>query len=1841
MKSFFKKLSIAMLMLTALYLPTKADIVTVPLVQGSLTSTCPFYTYWMDGAAYILYTNTEITAAGGATGTIKSLALNISSIDPDFDPINGFKIFMQNTTATTITAPVAVGWTQVYSVAVFNPLVTGWNTFSFNPANYFSYDGTKNLLIKICFNNASYSNYSNVMANAAAGMCLQRYQDMPTDDGCITEPSSTLSPSRPNLRFDIEMNPKLIAVYPPEGAIITAGSVVPETSLNQPAFSFKRTATQPAIYMTYTISGPSNNPQVIYRAAAEGTATYRIPIPTNLVGDPNAYKFNFTHAYGIAAHSDVNISNPNLKNTGRLDLSNPGISGGEYTVTAVFEIQGFPALTETRISKFIIALPWDITVAGITQPVTKNQLKYPLLGATGVPVRANVMNIGTQPVDSFSVKVVIYKGANIVMAPQPFIWVNKTTPLQTGAIAPITFPDFRPTTVGEYRVVVTTTLLQTQDLDPSNNIFPLPPNEHIFQVSYGTDAKVDQVLAPSGTTYIGRPITPSAKFSNQGVEDISEVPATMVIRDPNGVIVYDEVITVPSIPYTGSGYAIGTFKTTFIPHMIGVYTVTTNINPKGEGDPSDNTLTTTFTVVDALNGVYTISASGIGTRNYITIESAVQSLFERGVTGPVVFELPDNEYYVGHTSSYEPAIDFRSKIVGVDATNTITFRPSNSKTITRGGVIINLSSANGIGFIFGQTVNYPSPIAPVNSVNGSALKRIYANSEGYITFDGGEQKSLKFMIHSPSTQQFRTAFYMAEGAKNITVKNCLIEGQTSTTSLASSLPLVNFSFVTDIGKFTYEDNVRVTGSFSAGILLRNKTPYDAKSSNNFYSLDTIQISNILIENNEISHFGYGVVSLGIGILNYKKGIVNELLTYYNHDNKITKNLMHDLGRAGVFMGYEKNSEVSYNHIYNVMGTSDAAGIIVGGEARGTGLGYHNTDLMIVSNEINDIMANTISYGVKVEQSRNYLQETVSATKIFPNTPENITVANNAIWDIKANLLTTHRVGIYLATERNSAAPDFNTMMVAPKDSTYLSLRDKIVNNTIIIPDDNGAANTGNIAGLSIVGVREVMVYNNAIAILDQNSAPSVETNAAIFYMGKKPKAMDNNFDRNAFWLVNPNAAYYRFVETKADNSILNIGFASEFKTLNQWVNWTGADKYSVTYNFLNDLVFIGSNPTKLRVKSNPTPIGSKLNNRGTAVEGINFDIDGNPRGLANQRYDIGAFEFAGRVYTTDLEVSSITAPGAYTDLRTTSMFSDAEYIMTKAPIDVKTIIRNNGSILAVDKLVKVEIFREDTLGNFTSAPIVTKSVKATISTTDDQEISFGLADGLNNDDWTPATYSQLTGYNVPAHFKTMMPNVTPRYKIVISLPSDEVPSNNVLSNKIVRFYLKRSGLNMLLSLENSHITTVGTPTPTTLQLQQIAGRVNADSLIRAFNDIGWYQTKGENDHDFDLFERSGWETRSVNYPMYRTLAWSDASLKPLTISEINDLKAFTEAGRVGEKKNLIFASQEVARLNSLVTYPEGLSFLYNVLRVSPSSVRTFVGPSDQIVGVTLARNIQMDIIPTGFTGDTDPQGDIVTINNDGNGISRIGYYYVTPTSVGMNSKIMSVATSSIGTNVIYAGLDWRHFADPEAFIRSTMDYIETNGGTIIPVELLSFNANSIANRVELNWNTASEVNSSRFDVERADVNTTGAATFSKIDEKAASGNTNIITEYGPVIDRNVTAGKSYAYRLKMIDFNGDFKYSNEQIVTLDLAEGTLSINQIAPNPAINFANLEISLASDASVTVQIYDMSGRMTASQTFNNMNAGTNNISLDTKALVSGSYRLVISQNDAQATANITVVK
>jgi hypothetical protein len=140
----------------------------------------------------------------------------------------------------------------------------------------------------------------------------------------------------------------------------------------------------------------------------------------------------------------------------------------------------------------------------------------------------------------------------------------------------------------------------------------------------------------------------------------------------------------------------------------------------------------------------------------------------------------------------------------------------------------------------------------------------------------------------------------------------------------------------------------------------------------------------------------------------------------------------------------------------------------------------------------------------------------------------------------------------------------------------------------------------------------------------------------------------------------------------------------------------------------------------------------------------------------------------------------------------------------------------------------------------------------------------------------------------------------------------------------------------------------------------------------------------------------------------------------------------------------------------------------------------------------------------------------------------------------------------------------------------------------VPVELTSFTGKSNDGNVILSWSTATETNNQGFEILRSTQNDNNE--WKKIGFVSGHGTTTETQHYS-FTDNDIKPDK-YQYKLKQIDYDGTFEYS--QIVEVEVPfVNQFSLAQNYPNPFNPITNIEFRIAGFGFVTLKVYDILGR------------------------------------------------
>jgi len=238
------------------------------------------------------------------------------------------------------------------------------------------------------------------------------------------------------------------------------------------------------------------------------------------------------------------------------------------------------------------------------------------------------------------------------------------------------------------------------------------------------------------------------------------------------------------------------------------------------------------------------------------------------------------------------------------------------------------------------------------------------------------------------------------------------------------------------------------------------------------------------------------------------------------------------------------------------------------------------------------------------------------------------------------------------------------------------------------------------------------------------------------------------------------------------------------------------------------------------------------------------------------------------------------------------------------------------------------------------------------------------------------------------------------------------------------------------------------------------------------------------------------------------------------------------------------------------------------------------------------------------------------VNATGNvGPQLISGNFTTPATGGQNTQIeITFNGNSFNDDNIY----WDNL---------TLEYT-------VPVELTSFKAASNGEDVELNWTTATETNNQGFEIERMSI----GGSFEQVGYSAGFGTTTEPKSYS-FIDSKLEAGK-YLYRLKQIDFNGTFTYSDEVNVEVEIPL-VYSLEQNYPNPFNPSTTIKYSIQKDGFVKLAIYNLLGEEITVLINNEQKAGKYEIMFDASRFASGVYMYRLESNNFISIKKMILIK
>lgn len=204
------------------------------------------------------------------------------------------------------------------------------------------------------------------------------------------------------------------------------------------------------------------------------------------------------------------------------------------------------------------------------------------------------------------------------------------------------------------------------------------------------------------------------------------------------------------------------------------------------------------------------------------------------------------------------------------------------------------------------------------------------------------------------------------------------------------------------------------------------------------------------------------------------------------------------------------------------------------------------------------------------------------------------------------------------------------------------------------------------------------------------------------------------------------------------------------------------------------------------------------------------------------------------------------------------------------------------------------------------------------------------------------------------------------------------------------------------------------------------------------------------------------------------------------------------------------------------------------------------------------------------------------------------------------SVFLPVATSSTGT--------WPSGPNTVNPLGGLTPFALTKTDAPLPVELTSFTGSVVDGKVNLTWTTKTETNNSGFEVQRKD-----AGQFQTIGFVEGNGTSATEANYS-FVDSKSLSGK-VEYRLKQVDFDGSFEYSNVIMVDVEIPV-EFSLSQNYPNPFNPVTTISYQLPVEGFVSLKVFDVLGNEVSSLVNRQQEAGKYQVNFEGKNLASGIY-------------------
>jgi hypothetical protein len=209
--------------------------------------------------------------------------------------------------------------------------------------------------------------------------------------------------------------------------------------------------------------------------------------------------------------------------------------------------------------------------------------------------------------------------------------------------------------------------------------------------------------------------------------------------------------------------------------------------------------------------------------------------------------------------------------------------------------------------------------------------------------------------------------------------------------------------------------------------------------------------------------------------------------------------------------------------------------------------------------------------------------------------------------------------------------------------------------------------------------------------------------------------------------------------------------------------------------------------------------------------------------------------------------------------------------------------------------------------------------------------------------------------------------------------------------------------------------------------------------------------------------------------------------------------------------------------------------------------------------------------------------------------------------------------------------------------QSTSLFAIADASAPLPVVLSSFDAAVMKRDVSLSWTTESEINNKGFSIERrARLDGQRYSSWKEVSFVDGKGTTSSRQSYS-YMDKKLNTG-AYQYRLKQVDFNGNYEYhstsSNSDLVIGK--PGSFDIGQNYPNPSNPNSKIDFQMPFDGKVSIKVYDILGKEIVTLVDEYRTADFYTVQFDGTNVASGTYfyRIIAESGTERFTKTLKMI-